>query len=578
MTVVTLNREHRLTQPPTPTGRGVPLRAGRFGTLVDALDYAARARTGMNFHGPRGELVEVLGYARLASEARAAAGRLLGLGLAPGDRVGLVAETDGDFVRGFMAAVLAGLVPCPMPLPTAFGARAEYAGQLRRIAAVADMSAVILAEPYRALVAEALEDRQFRHVGPLDAIDAAPAPLPSAPAPDALAYLQFSSGTTRAPRGIAVTHRAVMANIEGMAAALTLGPSDRGMSWLPFYHDMGLVGCLLLPVAAQMSIDYLATRDFIRRPGLWPAMISRNRATLSYSPSFGYRLAAQRSRLSGPMDLSSWRIAGIGGDMIKTGNLDEFARVYAPHGFSPDGFLPSYGMAELALGFTFSRPGAGCRSEVLDTAALERGEARPKGAGPGDARAFARCGRPLPDHELELRDDDGRALGVRQVGGIFARGPSVMQGYFRDPDATEAVLSPDGWLDTGDKGYLTEEGELVVTGRSKDLIIVNGRNIWPQDIEWTLERRLSGVREGATAAFGIDTGAEEGLAVVLEHRGSDAEARARLRDEADMLIRESFGLAPEIAFCAPGTLPRTSSGKMGRAQARAMYLAGRFER
>src|SRR5699024_8013557 len=207
-------------------------------------------------------------------------------------------------------------------------------------------------------------------------IHASPWRLPPPPSPDDLAYLQLSSGTTRAPRGIGVTHRALMANLEGMATqAFALDPADRGMSWLPFYHDMGLVGCLLLPIATQMSIDYLATRDFIRRPGLWPAMISRARVTMSYAPSFGYQLAARRARLSEPLDLSCWRIAGIGGDMIKTGNLDEFARVYAEHGFEPESFLPSYGMAELALGFTFAPLGSGCRAEMLDTAELERGRA-----------------------------------------------------------------------------------------------------------------------------------------------------------------------------------------------------------
>lgn len=532
----------------------------------------------MNFHDSRGNLVDALPYSVLAVEAREAAGRLLGLGLNPGDRVGLVAETDADFVRAFMGAILAGLVPCPMPLPTAFGARADYAAQLRRIAAVADVSAIILAEPYRALVADALELDGLLHFGPLDAIDAAPAELPAPPAPDDLAYLQFSSGTTRAPRGIGVTHRALMANVEGMAAhAFALRPTDRGMSWLPFYHDMGLVGCMLLPIATQMSLDYLATRDFIRRPGLWPTMISRTRATLSYAPSFGYQLAAARARLSGPLDLSCWRIAGLGGDMIKIPNLDEFARVYAEHGFDPQSFLPSYGMAELALGFTFAPRGRGCQVETLDIAELERGRAVQVKAGTEGARAFARCGHPLPGHRMQVRDDVGRVQEPGRVGRVFARGPSVMQGYFGDRAATEAVLSSDGWLETGDKGYVTETGELVVTGRSKDLIIINGRNIWPQDIEWTLETRLDGVREGAVAAFSLDDEAGERLALVVEYRGSDMVARDRMQAEADRTVRTSFGLAPEIAFSMPGQLPRTSSGKLSRARAREMFIAGCFQ-
>jgi fatty-acyl-CoA synthase len=348
------------------------------------------------------------------------------------------------------------------------------------------------------------------------------------------------------------------------------------MSWLPFYHDMGLVGCMLLPVATQMSIDYLATRDFIRRPGLWPTLISRAGVTLSYAPSFGYQLAAQRARLTEPLDLSSWRIAGVGGDMVKTGNLAEFAQVYAGHGFRASSFLPSYGMAELALGFTFAALDQGCRAETLEVAGLEQGTARLATPGAEGARDFARCGPPLPDHAVEIRDEAGQPVEERAVGRVFARGPCVMQGYFGDPDATAEVLSADGWLETGDKGYLVG-GELVITGRSKDLIIINGRNIWPQDIEWALEHRLPDIREGGIAAFGLDAGPQEELAVVLECRSSDNAVRDRLRTETDALVRQMFGLAPRILFGRPGTLPRTSSGKLSRVQAREMHRAGRFE-
>ena len=568
-----------MSDQPTPTARGIEMRVTPVATLLEALERAAGARTGMNFHGPRGELAEALGYARLAREARAAGSRLAGLGLAPGARVGIVAETEGDFARAFFGAICAGLIPCPMPLPSAFGARDVYAGQIRRIAGVADIAALILPERYRALVADALPGTGLKWVGALDALEAAPAALPAPPGPDDIAYLQFSSGTTRAPRGVAVTHRAAMANIAGMAGpALGLGPEDRGVSWLPFYHDMGLVGCLLLPVAAQMSIDYLATRDFVRRPALWPTMMSRAGATLSYAPSFGYRLAATRARLTGALDLSRWRIAGIGGDMVRADDLAAFAEVYAPHGFAARSFLPSYGMAELALGLAFAPAGAGCTVEHLDPAALEAGEAKTCPGGGAGARAFVSCGRALPDHEIAVRGAAGQTLGPRRVGRVHARGPSVMQGYFRDREATAEVLDGSGWLDTGDTGYLTEAGALVITGRAKDLIIVNGRNIWPQDIEWTLESRLEGVRAGGVAAFGIETAGAEGVGVVLESRASGAAARAELRRAADALVRESFGLAPELAFARPGKLPRTSSGKLSRTEVRALFTAGRFER
>ena len=560
------------------TSPGVPLRRGQFSTVVEALEAAAGGPAGMNFHDARGGLVEALGYSRLAAEARVAGGRMLALGLAPGDRVGLVAETEGDFVRAFMGAMLAGLVPSPMPLPTAFGVRAEYAAQLRRIAMVADASAVILGEPYRALVGDALAEDGPAYIGPLDGLPTAAQPLPAGPPdPDALAYLQFSSGTTRAPRGVAVTHRALMANLEGMARALDVGRQERGVSWLPFYHDMGLVGCMLLPIAIQMTIDYLATRDFVRRPGLWPTLISRGRATLSYAPSFGFQLAAQRSRLGEPLDLSAWRVAGVGGDMVKAGNLDEFAEVFGPHGFRPESYVVSYGMAELTLGLTFCAPGRGYRADFLLSGPLERDIAECASTGVDGARAFVRCGVPLPGHEVEIRDDAGRRLGDFRIGRVFARGPSMMQGYFRDPAATAEVLSGDGWLETGDKGYLAE-GELVITGRSKDLIIINGRNIWPQDIEWNLEHRVDRLREGGVAAFSIEDGSAERLGVVLQTARSDPDERDSLRSETDRLIRQLFGLAPEIFFIRPGLLPRTSSGKLSRSKVREMHRAGRFER
>jgi len=557
----------------TPAGDAAGPGRAQGATLAAALDAAAAASTeaGLSFHDARGGPVETLPFARLAAEAREAGARMLGLGLAPGDRVGIVAETEGDFARAFLGAVLAGLLPCPMPLPAAFGVAGVYAAQIGRIAEVADVSAVFLPDACRALAADALEPRRLRHFGPYAALDAAPeSRLPGPPDPDALAYLQFSSGTTRAPRGVGVTHRALMANLAGMAEALAIGEGDRGMSWLPFYHDMGLVGCLLLPIATGMPIDYLATRDFIRRPGLWTAMIGRARATLSYAPSFGYELAARRARPAADLDLSSWRIAGVGGDMVRKANLDAFAAAHALHGFDPRAFLPSYGMAELALGLTFPPTGRGCLVETPDPEALERGEARP-----GGGRAFARCGTPLPGHEVEIRDAEGRPLPGGRVGRIHARGPSVMKGYFRDPDATAEALGPGGWLDTGDTGYLVE-GELVVTGRAKDLILVNGRNIWPQDIEWTLERGLEGLREGGVAAFALDDGSDERVVVALETRALDPDAAGRLREAADALVRQSFGLAAEIALTRPGTLPRTSSGKLSRAQAREMHRAGRL--
>lgn len=570
---------------PTPTDPGQATRPGTFATLADALDYAAAGRCGMNFHTPRGDLAEVLRYADLSQQARETGGRLLACGLKSGDRVGLIAETEADFVRAFMGCLFARLIPCPMPLPAAFGAKGAYGGQLQRIAAVADLSAVIAPEAYLDWVRPPLEEPgtapALQFIGPLGSLAAlAPEPLPhGAPDPDATAYLQFSSGTTQAPKGIAISHRAMMANITGMARdALKIGRSDRGVSWLPFYHDMGLVGCMLLPIGTQMSIDYLATRDFIRRPGLWPTMISRAGASMSYAPSFGYELAAKRGRTTAGLDLSRWRIAGIGGDMIKVANLNEFTDAYAPHGFDAGSFLPSYGMAEVSLGLTFSALGSGCRSQRLDLDCLDGGDAVKTSA--GRARDFAICGTALPDHRVEIRDPAGMALPEGRVGKVFAQGPSLMQGYFNNPEATAEVLDDRGWLDTGDLGAFID-GELVLTGRAKDLIIVNGRNIWPQDIEWTLEHRVAGAREGGVVAFGgaddPGDGREEEVTIVIECRTSQPDGREALKTEADALVREIHGVSPRVALSKPGLLPRTSSGKLSRAKARDMFLAGSFD-
>jgi fatty-acyl-CoA synthase len=304
-------------------------------------------------------------------------------------------------------------------------------------------------------------------------------------------------------------------------------------------------------------------------------MMSRGRATISCAPSVGYHLAARRARPNEPLDLSTWRVAGVGGEMVKTSNLEEFAAAYSLKGFRSGSFLVSYGMAELTLGLTFCRPGQGCRADFLAARALERGLVQRSEDGAEAARSFAVCGVPLPGHEVEIRDETGQRLGEGLIGRVFASGPSMMQGYFGDSAGTLEVLSADGWLDTGDMGYLAG-GELVVTGRSKDLIIVNGRNIWPQDLEWALERSIESLREGGAAAFRIDAEQGERVGIVIQTSSNDQTTRGSLSREADRMVRQLFGLAAEIFFSRPGLLPRTSSGKLSRAQVRELHRAGRF--
>ncbi|GLK77039.1 acyl-CoA synthetase [Methylopila jiangsuensis] len=544
-------------------------------TILDALDRAADGDRGFDFHSARGALLESLPYARLRDDARALARRLLAAGLAPGDRVALIAETEADFVRLFFACGYARLIPAPMPLPMAFGGREAYLAHIRRMIERADAAAAFAPAPLKAWLEEAAAGLPLRFVGALADLpeDAAEGDLPR-PAPEDLAYLQFSSGSTQFPKGIMVTHAALMANAEAISRhGLKTTPADRCVSWLPFYHDMGLVGFLLTPVVAGLSVDYLATRDFARRPLMWLELIARNRATISYSPSFGFELCAQRAATLDlkDLDLSSWRTAGIGGDMIRPHILRRFVERFAPHGFDAGALTPSYGMAEATLALSFAPLGEGLRTETLDLDALENeGAARPAGD-EARAREFVLCGPALPGHAIEARDAAGAVVPAGAVGRIFARGPSLMTAYFRDPDATAEAVA-DGWLDTGDLGYVAD-GQIVITGRAKDLILVNGRNLWPQDLEWAAEREIPGLRSGDVAAFSVDGAEGEEVAALVQCRSSDPETRSKLADDVAGLLRQRFGVPVVVRLVGAHALPVTSSGKLSRSRARELYRA-----
>ncbi|MEM7544142.1 MAG: fatty acyl-AMP ligase [Pseudomonadota bacterium] len=569
-----------------PSASGVPFRPADFTNFVEALTYAAKGATGFTYYTARGEPIETLSYRRLHAEALIVAAQLTELGLKPGDSVGIIAETEANFARSFCGALLAGLIPAPLPLPVAFGAREVYNNQLRRIITVAGARAVFAPAEFASWVAEAMTGLDLLFCGELGDLPEAPTGMaPHIPDPDSLAYLQFSSGTTGSPKGVAVTHRSMMANLAAISAhGLHFAAGDRGVSWLPLYHDMGLVGCFLSPIANQFSADLMSTRDFVRRPLLWLELIDRNRATVTYAPSFGYDLALRRARGKAPegLDLSTWRVAGIGGDMIKAPIMRAFVDTFAPAGFDGDAFTPSYGMAETTLALSFAPLGQGLVTERLDLAALERQMvAQPVTSGDaGPARDFALCGPALPGHRVEIRNAAGHVLGDGQVGRIFAAGPSLMREYFRDPEATASSLA-DGWLDTGDLGFM-RDGQIVITGRAKDLMIINGRNLWPQDIEWTIERKIEHVREGGVAAFSVtpdDSGAriEEEIVIVAECRLRDPAERATFRAEVHSIARATHGVDARVMLCRNGSLPRTSSGKLSRAKARIMYLDGLFD-
>ena len=564
---------------PTPTAPELETRPGDFATLGEALDHAAIGPTGVNLHSPRGELIEVLPYARLRADAQRLAGRLLGAGLRPGDRVALAAESSGEFLRAFFACQYAGLVPAPTPLPAPFGGKDAYVDHIRRMLLSADVRAAFAPAELAAWFAEAAEGLNLAAAGSLSDLADADASLPQ-PDRGGLCYLQYSSGSTRFPVGVAVSQSALMANIAAIGGpdGLNVTAKDRAVSWLPLYHDMGLVGMLLTGMAFQVSIDLLPTSAFVRRPGLWLEMISKHHGSISYAPTFGYDLAARRAAAHAPegLDLSSWRIAGVGGDMIRPGPLRAFAEAFAPAGFDRAAFVASYGMAEATLALTLSPTGRGLRTDTADLAKRESADlASPARAG-ARGREFALCGRTLAGHRLEVRGPDGRAVGERRVGRIFAKGPSLMKAYFGAPEETRRVLTEDGWLDTGDLGYRLGE-EIVITGRVKDLIIVHGRNVWPQDLEWTAERQVDGLRSGDVAAFQVTSDEQDKVVALVQCRTREPDKRAELRDCVASTLRVAHGLEVEVVLTPPHSLPQTSSGKLSRSRARALYLAGAFQ-
>jgi fatty-acyl-CoA synthase len=566
----------------TPTLDTLPRRLADFGTIGEALDHAAQGRRGLNFHDARGTLAKTYSYAELREDALVNARRLISLGVKVDDRIALVAETGPEFAACFFGAVYAGAWPVPLPLPTSFGGREAYVDQLAVQLRSCDPKLFLYPKDLADFCKDAADAAGIdaRAWDSLDSVE--PAGLLELPkaSPDDIAYLQYSSGSTRFPHGVAVTHRALLDNLRAHGIGLDVVETDRCISWLPWYHDMGLVGCFLSPIALQLSVDYLKTEDFARRPLAWLDMITRNPGTtVSYSPTFGYDICSRRmssqTRAADRFDLSRWRIAGNGADMIRPDVMQAFVDCFDEAGFPATAFCPSYGLAEATLAVSLMPPGEGIRLELVEENELS-------GCAPGDGdrprryRAVVNCGKPVTGMEIEIRGPGGEILPDRGIGKVHVRGQSVMHSYFRDEESTKAVLSEDGWLDTGDMGYMSK-GYIFIVGRAKDMIIINGRNHWPQDIEWAVEQ-LPGFKSGDIAAFAI-TGpsGEETPAVLVHCRVSDNEERGRLRDEIRERVRAITGITPVVELVPPRTLPRTSSGKLSRVKARSLYLSGEIQ-
>ena len=562
----------------TITGNNLPLRAADFSNLAEALDYAALGQTGSNFYTGRGELYAVLTYKELREQAMDLARRLRGLGVERGARMAIMADTDPDFLRFFFACQYAGLVPVPLPIPLNLGGHKAYVEQMRAMLQSCQASLAMAPSGYAELLEEITDGLGLVFSGIPEAYDALPQqagelqPMQA----DELAYLQYTSGSTRFPRGVMITQRAVLNNLSGIIIeGMEMRMTDRCVSWLPFYHDMGLVGLVLVPLASQLSVDYLGTRAFAMRPRQWLSLMSRNKATISFSPPFGYELCNRRLREgeAATFDLSAWRVAGVGAETIRPQVLHDFADALEPSGFDPRAFVACYGMAECSLAVSFAPLDGGLSVDHVDADHLALNDhARPaEGASEERSSEFVDCGAPLSAFEVEVRSATGEVLPERYIGVIHIRAPSVMSGYFNEPEITAETLSPDGWLNTGDIGYRVAES-IMITGRSKDLIIINGRNIWPQDLEQLAEQQPD-VRPGDALAFAVpDLSGADMAVMVVQCREKDEEKRADLIKRLQGLVHAEVGVDCHIELAPLHTLPRTSSGKLSRSRARQNYI------
>ncbi len=553
---------------------------GGFNSIAEGLDYAAGSDAGYRFYSSRGALQSALSYSDLRTRAKSVARKLATLGLRVGDRLGIVAETGPDFMAVFFGCQYAGVIPCPMPYSMYIGGKDAYISRVRGMLSAAKANAVVttveLEDQIRA-GATGTKCTQIISHAMLESTPESDANI-RAFGPDDVAYIQYSSGSTSEPKGVLISQRAIMANANGILRdGLKITSTDRAFSWLPLYHDMGLVGFCLAPMLSQVSVDFISTSAFARRPALWLKLMSELGTTVSYAPTFGYDLAAKRiNGDASSLDLSALRIAGIGGDMVRPDVLNHFAKTLQVAGFRANAFLPSYGMAESTLAVSFAQIGEPIR---VDTIAREEMKSKniavpaKVSSEASKSRSFVICGRALDGHSIEVRNEQGQVLKHREIGKIFVSGPSIMSGYYGRAEETETAIGPDSFLDTGDMGYLLGD-ELVITGRAKDLILHNGRNVWPQDLEWVAEK-ISPLKSGDVAAFAVEgEDGDDEVVVLVECRLTGADERGAIRRDVGKVVHQSAGVDCKIVLVPPRSLQFTSSGKLSRAGTRQKYLSG----
>ncbi len=554
--------------------RGPPAPAPRFPTLARALSAAAGHPSGVTFVDLK-ERERWLSWREVHERALHAAAAYRAWGVRPGDAVAIVLRTEPAFLDAFFGAWLAGAVPVPLYPPVRLGRLEEYLASTARMITRSGARLVVSRGGTRRLLGEAVE-RSRPALGCRDADDllgaaAGGGTAATDAAPGDLGLVQFSSGSTVDPKPVALTHGALEAQADALVALVAPTAADALVSWLPLYHDMGLIGGLLACMSYPGPLVLIPPEHFLARPALWLRAIARHRGTISAAPSFAWAYCADRvadadlARCS----LSTWRLALDGAEPVSGEAMRRFAERFERHGFSRRALVPVYGLSEAALAVTFAAPGRALEGTRVDAARLAA-EGR---VVPGE-REVVGVGRPVPGVEVEVRDERGRPLDEGRLGRIWVRGPSLMRGYVGDERATARALV-EGWLDTGDLGFVLG-GDLHVHGRAKDLVIVRGGNHAPEEFEAALAG-LPGLRPGAAVALGFtpEGGAGEALLLLAERAREGREADEQLETSIRRAVLERTGIAPHtVRILAPGTLPRTSSGKLRRGEALRRYQAG----
>jgi fatty-acyl-CoA synthase len=539
-------------------------------TIPGQLDRVAENPGGITFYDAA--LSERhLPYAELARRARAFAGALQARGVRAGDRVALLGSTSPELVVALFGTWYSGAAPVILPHPRPRTDQNAYATDVSqriahiraRLLLVGDSFASV---PLADVGAPAVTLTELAH-SPHDAVSDV------AVDPDSLAFLQFTSGSTGRSRAVTLTHRQMLANVAAIGAALGIDESRRWVSWLPLYHDMGLIS-LVTMVTHGLSAFLQPTEDFARAPRSWMAAVSKYRANITVGPNFAWGLAARSlgAMQPGALDLTQLRIAGNGAEPINAADLQVFADAAARHGMQPGAVCPMYGLAEATLAVSLSRTGAPVREVSVAPDQLHQdGVVQHVAADAPYQRRIVGCGPVITGMDVAIRSTAGEVHGEGIVGEICLSGPSVMRGYWEDEDATAAVIQ-DGWLHTGDLGFF-DGGQLFICGRLKDMIIVGGRNLYPEDYEH-LTATVPGVRRGNAIAFGLTE--LERMVVIAETPRSGDNAQT-IADNVMRELRNRLPHAPhEVVLVTSGTLPKTSSGKVQRRLCRDWYRAGQL--